>query len=408
MSFLPADSTHRDPTVTVPQEPVKPHLLCRNLPGADETLVVLRTGATELQDRFPIHLSTTLKCYPHYMLFSDHEEVYKGEKITDALSTVTQDILSQHPDFELHRRLLESGREALLAKELSGSESEAIQWTGKADNPGWKLDKWKFLPMVNQTFHERPDMKWYLFVEADTYVLWASLLEYLAVLDHTKPVYTGSQMYIGDVVFAHGGSGFIVSRSAMRMVVEHYAVHKGELESFTDGHWAGDCVLGKAFRDAGVKFVDAWPIMQGDYPGTVPYAKPDGRPIADPTKRVWCYPTVSYHHLSPAVVEDLWHFEQDWIADNRSVSYSITCQVDQCADRPFRRSIHTSAIKTYSPNTFFLVCRRRVQTGTARAIRIKELSSSKAIVLQNAMLIPSAGSGQSITKNDAGHAQTHG
>lgn len=26
---------------------------------------------------------------------------------------------------------------------------------------------------------------------------------------------------------------------------------------------------------------------------------------------LWCYPTVSYHHLSPSVVEDLWNFEQD-------------------------------------------------------------------------------------------------
>lgn len=317
---IPPDSTHQQEVATAPHADVEPHLPCWSLPGANETLIVLRTGATELKDRFPVHLSTTLRCYQHYMLFSDHEEVFKGEQVNDALATVNPEILTQHPDFELHRRLKEAGREVLLANELSGSESEAIQWTGKAGNPGWKLDKWKFLPMVNQTLHEYPYMKWYVFVEADTYILWASLLEYLKVMDHTKPVYTGSQMYIGDVVFAHGGSGFIVSQPAMRMVVDHYTSHKSELESFTDGHWAGDCVLGKAFRDAGVKFVDAWPIMQGDYPGTVAYAKPDGRPIADPTKRVWCYPTVSYHHLSPDVVEDLWHFEQDWMADHRSVS----------------------------------------------------------------------------------------
>jgi hypothetical protein len=167
--------------------------------------------------------------------------------------------------------------------------------------------------MVNRTLHEFPDMKWYVFVEADTYLLWSTLLHYLSVLDHSQPVYLGSQMYIGDILFAHGGSGFVVSQSAMRKVVSHYASHKSDLEAFAHGHWAGDAVLGKAFTDSGVKFTDAWPIMQGDYPGTVAYAKPDGRPIADPQKRVWCYPTVSYHHLFPETVEDMWSFEQQWI-----------------------------------------------------------------------------------------------
>lgn len=125
-------------------------------------------------------------------------------------------------------------------------------------------------------------------------------------------------MYIGDVVFAHGGSGFMVSQPAMRLVLDQYATHKAEIEAYTDGHWAGDCVLGKVFSEAGVHFSDAWPIIQGDYPGIVAYARPDGRPIADPNKRVWCYPTVSYHHVSPDIVEDLWLFEQQWLASRNN------------------------------------------------------------------------------------------
>ena len=37
-------------------------------------------------------------------------------------------------------------------------------------------------------------------------------------------------------------------------------------------------------------------------------------------RTLWCSPTVSYHDLSPSVVEDLWNFEQDWIAKNRGNS----------------------------------------------------------------------------------------
>lgn len=126
-------------------------------------------------------------------------------------------------------------------------------------------------------------------------------------------------MFINGVIFAHGGSGFMLSHPAMQLVVDYFAKHKDEFETFTDGHWAGDCVLGKAIVESGTPFTDAWPIMQGDYPGIVPYARPDGRPIADPNKREWCYPTVSYHHLSPDVIEDLWNFEQRWIASHHTV-----------------------------------------------------------------------------------------
>ncbi|KAI5264014.1 hypothetical protein E4T47_08874 [Aureobasidium subglaciale] len=249
------------------------------------------------------------------MIFSDHEETFMGEHVHDALEGVSPDIVTTYEDFELYRNLEQGGRAILDANDLSGSSTEATQWHGKVENPGWKLDKWKFLPMLNKTFHEHPDMKWYVFVEADSHLLWASLLKYLAVLNPSKPHYTGSIMFIGDTVFAHGGSGFMVSQPAMRMVVEHYATHKTEIEAYTNGHWAGDCVLGKVFTESGVKFTDAWPIMQGDYPGLVAYARPDGRPIADPNKRVWCYPTVSYHHLSPDMIEDLWKFEQTWLAN---------------------------------------------------------------------------------------------
>ncbi|THY44426.1 hypothetical protein D6C99_06778 [Aureobasidium pullulans] len=291
------------------------HLPCQYLPGANDTLVVLKTGSTEIQDRLPVHLATTLRCYPNYMIFSDHEEEFQGEHIFDALEGVNPDIIAHHADFELYRSLKQSGREVLQSDDLSGSDTEATQLHGKPENPGWKLDKWKFLPMINKTYHERPDMKWYVFVEADSHLLWASLLEYLAALDASKPHYTGSIMFIGDTVFAHGGSGFMVSQPAMRVAVEQYAAHKAEIEALTDSHWAGDCVLGKVFTEAGVKFTDAWPIMQGDYPGLVAYARPDGRPIADPNKRVWCYPTVSYHHLSPDMIEDFWTFEQQWLVD---------------------------------------------------------------------------------------------
>jgi hypothetical protein len=298
-------------------------LPCHRLPGADETLVIFRTGSNEMVNRLTVHLTTSLQCFPNHLIFSDLDEQYHGEHILDALADVNPEILDNNPDFELHRRLRKSGRTSLDPSELAGSPDRFAIKTGKAENPGWKLDKWKFLPMVNKTLHERPNMKWYVFIEADSFLLWSTLQKYLTTLDSTKPIYAGKQTLIGSDLFAHGGSGFVVSQPALRMVVDHYVTHKAEIEEFTDGHWAGDCVLGKAFTDSGVPLTNAWPAFQGDYPGLVQYTRADARANAEKS-RLWCGTPVSYHHMSAAMVEEMWNFEQDWLATHNTVSRTAT------------------------------------------------------------------------------------
>lgn len=303
------------PAVLQPQ-----HLPCLSLPGAEDTVLVMKTGSTEVEAKLPAHLESTLRCFPNQLLFSDTAESFRGRDIIDALESVSPGIKEEHPDFELYRRLREDGRPRLSSVELTGLTRNAGQesWIGHQENPGWKLDKWKFLPMINTTFHNYPAQKWYVFIEADSHILWASLLEYLATLDETRPLYAGVKVFIDAIGFAHGGSGFIVSRPAMQLVVEHFNSHQLEFEDFTDHHWAGDCVLGKAFADAGVPVSEAWPLLQGDPPGMVPYAGPDGRPMPFSDERIWCNKAVSYHHIDPSTIGELWKFEQQW---NGSLSH---------------------------------------------------------------------------------------
>jgi hypothetical protein len=297
-----------------------PHPPCRDLQGADDTAVIMRTGSTELDDRFRVHLSTSLKCYKHYLIFSDLEEQYHGEHIIDALSTVDENIKANHADFDIYRRIQSQGRGALEPSELSGSPEAFERMGGNAENPGWKLDKWKFMPMLNRTIHEYPDKKWYVFIEADSFLLWSMLLQYLSLLDPTEPHYLGAGTCMGDHLFAHGGSGFVASRPAMLMAAQYYATNKAEIETDTDQQWAGDFVLGKSFNDAGVSTTDAWPHFQGDYPGLVAYAGPDGRYAPAASLREWCVPTISYHHMSSDMIESLWDFEQQWISAHANVS----------------------------------------------------------------------------------------
>lgn len=286
-------------------------LPCKLLPGANDIVIILKTGSTEFQDKLPIHLTTTLRCYPNHLIFSDHAEHYQGETIIDALADVDPVFKTSHEDFDLYRQLQKGGRASLSPSDLSGPASYTQHDTnGKPTNAGWRLDKWKFLPMIKKTLQEFPDKKWYVFVETDTYIFWSTLLSYLAALDASNPYYIGAQNEIDDVIYAHGGSGFAISRPALEAAVALYVENKADWEAFTASQWAGDCVLGKALFDSGTKLTWAWPIFQGKDIGDMNYSHVDFE------KRLWCYPSVSYHHTTPSAIGDLWHFEQTRIAQH--------------------------------------------------------------------------------------------
>ncbi|KAK3056315.1 hypothetical protein LTR09_002822 [Extremus antarcticus] len=281
-------------------------------------------GATEVLDKLPVHLETSLRCFPNYVVYSDYGENFHGQLIVNALEFVSQRIQEEHQDFELYRRLKQDGRSALSDGAFQGANSAVDgqgMTTGNAQNPGWKLDKWKFLPMVNRTLYDFPDMKWYIFSEADAYVVWSTMLQLLATLDSRQLVYQGQFMSAGADNFVYGGAGIIVSQAALQAVVAYYSSHKKELEDFTDHHWAGDAVLGKAFKEAGVLLTDIWPIMQGDYPGWLTYLP--GGTLTDGIARAWCKPVANFHHVTPDAVRALWHTEQEWLerrTDGREVT----------------------------------------------------------------------------------------
>lgn len=102
----------------------------------------MRTGATEFKDKLPVHMETTLRCYPNYRIMADFEEDYQGEHIIDVLASVNTTVKETHSDFSLYRRVRAEGRMILQDHELSGPHSRALGNTGKTENPGWKLDKW--------------------------------------------------------------------------------------------------------------------------------------------------------------------------------------------------------------------------------------------------------------------------
>ena len=167
--YFPSNPFHLD-------DPQTHDLPCRLLPGANDTVIVLKTGSTELQNKLPVNLATTLRCYPNHLIVSDYAQTYHGETIVDALQDVDTTYKESHADFALYRQLQTSGgRASLDSSELSSPTSNSQDTpttttttttsnnantindkTGNPTNPGWRLDKWKFLPMLQQALHRFP------------------------------------------------------------------------------------------------------------------------------------------------------------------------------------------------------------------------------------------------------------
>ncbi|BDD59102.1 hypothetical protein MPDQ_001230 [Monascus purpureus] len=321
--------THFPFALPVPGSATSPHTQlgaadttsCHYHPELEHVLVILKTGVTEALDKIPMHIGTTLRCIPHYAVFSDYEEdipaagssglTHQVVRSIDVLRNVSEEVKQSNLDFDLYNRVHERGRAGLQATDTANDKNNVNSAFGKPDNPGWKLDKWKFLPMIDEALRIRPEAKWYVFMEADTYIIWQNLGQWLGRLDASKPFYLGSQMQIGNVIFAYGGSGIVLSNPAMKKVSQHRAQRMEELEDYTRGHWAGDCVLGKALADADVPLTWAWPMMQTSRVWEIdPFTDGYGR-------RPWCHPVVSFHHMNADDIKTMWRFEQDWFQQNK-------------------------------------------------------------------------------------------
>ena len=274
-----------------------PTLACSKLEGADDILVILKTGATEVRKRLPAQVETILRCIPHYAIYSDLEEDVAGQHIHDALDEIPEVAKSTYEDFEFYRKLRAFQREGKDFDELLTAGS-------KEDGKGWMLDKWKFLPLLDKALQISDTQRWYIFIETDTFVVWSNLLQWLAKLDTSRPRYIGSPAWINDQPFAHGGSGYILSNKAVRMLA---GLVKGDPEHYADlvaNECCGDYVIAKVgLEELDFRLTGAWPIIQGETPASLDYSEDN-----------WCRLAVTFHHVSADELRSLWRFEQDWMA----------------------------------------------------------------------------------------------
>jgi hypothetical protein len=275
---------------TPTEAPSQAHLskLCKEVQGAPNVMVVMRTSKTEIQERLPAHIKGLLSCVPNFAIFSDHDGEIEGIKVHNALDSIAFETKRTHDEFQEYQ--------------LMHADPEHKPDASKTKN----LDKWKFLPMVYKAYHLKPDARFYMFIEADTSLSWTNTLQWINRLDYRIPYYSGAPTFINSVQLAQRGSGIMLSQGALRRYVKSYDekyISKWEFE--LGKGCCGDLALAQALGDAHVEFYSSWPLMQGEQPSSLDY-----------TQKQWCSPAVTWHHTNADVLDEIWTTQQAWIKEH--------------------------------------------------------------------------------------------
>lgn len=126
----------------------------------------MKTGAGEAA-KTKAHLETVSSCITNILVFSDLEERVGNHQFIDILADLPPSYYDNE-DFAVY-----------TAQKQAHSEGKPVGYSAE----GWKLDRFKFLPMVDKTYQMRPNADWYVFIEADVYYFWGmsfkTLLHYL-------------------------------------------------------------------------------------------------------------------------------------------------------------------------------------------------------------------------------------
>ncbi|TVY39000.1 hypothetical protein LOCC1_G006871 [Lachnellula occidentalis] len=272
---------------------------CPVAPFAENVVVSIKTGASEAVQKIPALMQSSLRCAKNTFIFSDLEQDIGEYHLYDALDTVPASLVDTNVDFEFYKKQ----RELWQTKHNIDSLKDAKNPKNPAEkSPAWILDKYKFIHILEKTWALKPDMDWYILIDADTYIVWSNMLLWLEGLDPKKKSYFGSEVNIGGVRFAHGGSGIVLSKGLMQELLVSHNGTAARWDARTTEHCCGDLVLSMALIEYGIELQDVWPLMSGERPSTMPFGPA--------TPEYWCRPALSFHHLTPVDMKEFAQFEK--------------------------------------------------------------------------------------------------
>ncbi|EKG21198.1 hypothetical protein MPH_01461 [Macrophomina phaseolina MS6] len=251
--------------------------------------------------RAPIHLATTLAnatLTPHVIFYSDAVSQLGEHTTVDVLANVSA-ALKASPDFALWHGVRKAYEEDNLY--LDGEGDEATYLPG-----GWRIDKYKFLPMFQHAALNFPDKKWFILLEDDTFYFWETLFAWLATFDADEQWFLGGPAGRLGEDFAHGGSGMAISGKAMRETFGRDPKLASRWEGYAQEYGCGDHILSHVMAQEGVRrwrgFDDtefyplqALPLWQMGF-----------------GEWNWCSPLMNVHKVHASDVSILHAWEKRW------------------------------------------------------------------------------------------------
>lgn len=281
-------------TYTSKADYMKQALVADYAKGAENIFFMIKTGATVLWDRLPVHLLTTLTRVPNFALYADSASTIGGYEVVDVLQNISAQT-KEHEQFGLYRKLQQL-RSAHGTLRVSKSDLDG----------GWALDKFKNLPMLQHAYNQNPNLDWYVFMDADSYIMVDNLMDYLEKLDPNTPLYLGCAIYLGDTMFNHGGSGVVLSRAAMQKLFDQFPDIVNETEEEALATCCGDYMVAYALLKANILPSKGY----RDYAKTGRKFQGESYQKMEFTQDTWCEKVISFHHLKSLDVEMLWEYER--------------------------------------------------------------------------------------------------
>lgn len=213
--------------------------ICAGFPDTSNILVVMKTGASEAYNKIPTQVLTNLKCLDStFLFFSDMAQTVAGYEIHDSLDTVSPAVMRGNDDFVLYFRQAS----CTVDQETCNKDTDA-------GSQAWALDKYKNVHVAEKTYAMQPGFDWYIFIDADTYVLWGTMVPWLKSLRPSDKHYLGSAALYGDLAFAHGGSGYVLSQAAMREMFEGKKEVANRWDEAASENCCGDVVFAMAVQE---------------------------------------------------------------------------------------------------------------------------------------------------------------
>jgi hypothetical protein len=265
----------------------------------EDVLLSLKTGAMVLWDRLPVHLVTTFssnRLGPH-VIYSDLPQKIGSFEVVDVFENIPGKVRSSpaFQRYDMRRQWYDTDdylEESVIDKYRAGHPE------------GWTLDKHKFIPILEHAWQNWHEQKWYIFMEADTYMFFPNVLKWLGQFDYREPYYFGRHAIKSGTLFAHGGAGYILSHGAVKKFLDRFPNPTREWESYTEEHGWGDQVLGQAIAKAGITLDidERWFFGFEDEPHwQIQFQK-------------WqkCEPIFALHHVRPHEIASYWDLEQEW------------------------------------------------------------------------------------------------